>query len=526
MTHLSLRAAAAAMLVTIGSAVSVPAQTTLALAPARDVPPAAAWAARMPVSLHPAMAGIPAAEFAGRRTVLTRTLGDGVLLVLAAPAPFPDYLPWQQSRPFFYLTGFREPNAALVIATRGNTQRALLFVQPRDPAQEVWTGTRLGVEGVRSATGLEGRSIATLDAVLDSLLADAPAFFVAGDLRGPDAAPTPHRRIVAAVTARHPSREAQDATPAIAALRGVKSDAEFARLRIAAEISARGHVAAMRLLQPGVGEFELQAEAEHAWRREGADGPGYASIVGSGPNSTVLHYNASSRIAQAGEVVVMDMAAQFDGYSADITRTVPVSGRFTPAQRDIYEAVLAAVKAAERQVRVGAPARQMNDSATAVLRTALVRMGLIEALDATYECGNAARARQCSQLSLFYMHGLGHGIGLDVHDPDQYGTTGRIGVGSAFTIEPGLYVRAALSAILPDTPRNRAYLARIAPALARYGGIGVRIEDDYLVTAAGVERVSQGVPREIDELERLLAEPRTPRDAAVTERFLRYRTGQ
>jgi Xaa-Pro aminopeptidase len=471
-------------------------------------------------------AQIAAAEFAARREAAVKDIADGIVLVLNTPAPVPDYLPWQPSRPFFYLTGFREPDAALVMVRRNGSTRTLLFVPPRDPVREVWNGTRLGVEGVQRTLGLEGRDVTTLDAVLDSLLRDTRAFYAAGDFEGPWDTPTPHARRIARLLERHSQLQLTDLGPVIASLRGRKSAAELDRLRIAAEISARGHLAAMRVIQPGVAEFEAQAAAEHVWRREGADGPGYASIVGSGPNATILHYNASTRIAQAGELMLMDMAAAFDLYSADITRTVPVSGRFSPAQRDIYEVVLAAVKAAERQVRAGAPARRMSDSSNAVLREGLTRLGLLDATDPNYDCGTGARPRRCSQLSLFYMHGLGHGIGLDVHDPDQYEQGGVIGVGSAFTIEPGIYVRAHLAEIIPQTPANREYLARIAEALARFGGIGVRIEDDFLVTAQGVLRASAGVPREIDEVERVMAEPRTPRDPAVTERFLRNRTGQ
>ncbi len=471
-------------------------------------------------------AQIGASEFAARRDAAVRGISDGVVLVLNAPAPVPDYLPWQPSRPFYYLTGFREPDAALVMVRRGGSTRTMLFVPPRDPAREVWTGTRLGVDGVQRTLGIEGRDVTTLHAVLDSLLRDTRALYAAGDFEGPWDTPTPHARLVARLLERHAQVQLTDFNPVIASLRGRKSDAELDRLRIAAEISARGHLAAMRLIQPGVAEFEVQAAAEHLWRSEGADGPGYGSIVGSGPNATILHYNASTRVAESGELMLMDMAASFDLYSADITRTVPVSGRFSPAQRDVYEVVLGAVKAAERQVRAGAPARRMVDSSTAVLREGLTRLGLIDAADATYDCGNSDRPRRCSQLSLFYMHGLGHGIGLDVHDPDQYEQGGVIDVGSAFTIEPGIYVRANIGEIIPPTATNRAFLGRIAPALARFGGIGVRIEDDYLVTSQGVVRASAGVPREMDEIERVMAEPRTPRDPAVTARFLRYRTGQ
>jgi Xaa-Pro aminopeptidase len=221
----------------------------------------------------------------------------------------------------------------------------------------------------------------------------------------------------------------------------------------------------------------------------------------------------------------MDMATAFDGYSADITRTIPVSGRFSPAQREIYDIVLAAQKAAEREVAVGARASAMTAAASGELARGLARIGLIDSPTASYDCGTVQRVRRCSQLSLFYMHGLGHGIGLDVHDPDQYEQSGVIGVGSAFTIEPGIYVRSTLPEILIKTPDNAAYLARIARAFERYKGIGVRIEDDYLVTKSGVERPSAMVPREANEVERLMQQPRTPRDTAVTNRVRRMRTG-
>lgn len=474
----------------------------------------------------PAAAPISLAEFASRREALSRSAGEGVILVLGALEPVPDYLPWTQSRPFYYLTGFREPGAALVMVRRGGASSAMLFVQPKNPAHEVWTGTRLGVTAAREALGLEGREAGTLFTVLDSLLSADTPLMVVGDFEGHELAASPHAQILARIRTRHPQRPIRDITAQVATLRGVKSAAELERLRIATEISARGHLAAFKLAQPGVAEYELQAAAERVWRSEGADGPGYQSIVGSGPNSTTLHYNANIRSTADGDLVVMDMAASFDLYSSDITRTIPVNGRFTAPQREIYELVLAAQLAAERQVRAGGLARAMTDSSTAVLRNGLTRLGLIESPTATFDCGTAARMQQCPQLSLFYMHGLGHGIGLDVHDPDQYYETGLIGVGSAFTIEPGVYVRSNLAEILPDTPRNRALLQKIAPALRRYAGIGVRIEDDYLVTASGVERPSALVPREIDAIERLLAEPRTARDPSVTRRFEQYRSGR
>jgi Xaa-Pro aminopeptidase len=473
-------------------------------------------------------AQIAQSEFAARRAALAAALPDGLILVLGAGEPNPDFIPFNQHPQFRYLTGFDEPGSALVIVTAGGSRRELLFVRPRDPAAEVWNGARLGVDGVRAALGMEGRNAAVLRPVLDSLLAQIKTLHVLGDLGARMTERSAHDQFVDAVAQANPGVTVDNraATRAMSLLRGRKSSAELDRIRIASEISARGHVAAMRLVQPGIAEFELQAAAEGVWRREGADGPSYGSIVGSGPNSTTLHYNRNDRTALAGELIVMDMAAYFDGYAADITRTVPVNGRFTAEQRAIYQIVLDAHKAAERQIRVDGSARAMTDSANAVLAAGLTAVGLIESPTATYDCGSADQPRNCPQLGLYYMHGLGHGIGLLVHDPDQYSATGRFAVGSAFTIEPGIYVRGNLLDIIADTPRNREVKARIGAAVARHANIGVRIEDDYLVTGAGVIRPSAAAPREIADIERLLAEPRTARDAAVVERYRKFKTGR
>ena len=473
-----------------------------------------------------AAAQIPASEFAARRTVLLDATDDGVILVFGSPEPVPDFIPFAQSRHFLYLTGSLEPEATLVMVKRGRARSAMLFVREKDPVQEVWTGARLGVAGVRERLGIEGRDAATLEGVLDSLLRTTRTLQVAGALgtRAPQL--SRDDQFVARLLEGHPALAVKDVRRLVNDQRGKKSPAELDRLRIAAEISALGHLAVMRAVQPGMAEFELQALAEYTWRREGGDGPAYASIVGSGPNSTTLHYNRNDRVAQDGDLIVMDMASFFDGYAADITRTVPVNGRFSAPQRAIYEIVLAAQKAAERQIRLDGPWRTLIDSSNTVLSAGLASLGLIEGVGAMYDCGAAEQPRQCSQLSLYYMHGLGHGIGLDVHDPDQYASTGRIGVGSAFTLEPGLYVRANLFEIIPDTPRNRQLKARIGAAVATHVDIGVRIEDDFLVTASGVLRPSAGVPRELEEVERELALPRPPRDASVVERYLRYKTGR
>jgi Xaa-Pro aminopeptidase len=206
---------------------------------------------------------------------------------------------------------------------------------------------------------------------------------------------------------------------------------------------------------------------------------------------------------EAGDLVVIDIGASWAGYAADVTRTLPVSGRFTREQRAVYDIVRAAQRGAERAAAPGAPWTAVATAARDTIAQGLARLGLVDSATATYDCG-ASGGRQCPQWSLYYMHGLGHGIGLEVHDPDQAVGMGVIAEGSAFTLEPGIYVRAQLLDILPDTPANRALASRIGGAVRRYANVGVRIEDDYLVTARGVEWVSRA-PREADEVEAAMA---------------------
>jgi Xaa-Pro aminopeptidase len=281
---------------------------------------------------------------------------------------------------------------------------------------------------------------------------------------------------------------------------------------------------AIAMIEPGMNEFEVQGLIDYTFRRNGADRPSFSTIVGSGPNSTVLHYNRDDRFMQAGDVVVMDVGASYKGYAADVTRTVPVSGTFSPAQREIYQIVREAQAAAEKEAQLGVPWQRVSDAAEATIARGLARLGLIEAADATYDCaagrgGEPGSTRSCSQVSLYYMHGLGHGIGLDVHDPEQFYFTQLIQPGSAFTLEPGIYVRANLLDILPKTPRNQVLASRLRAAVEKYRNIGVRIEDDYVATETGVEWISRA-PRELEEIEALMREPWTgpaKRDARKVE---------
>ena len=464
-----------------------------------------------------ATAQIPRAEYAQRRDSLAARASDGVILVFGAPEPAHDYFSFFQDPNFVYLTGFREPNAALVMVKKGGKVTSTIFVQPKDAAREVWTGNRLGVENTMAELGLPGRPHAELRRALDSLLAAGAALQVIGDFGNQDAALTPDAQYVDALRQQRPSLSVSDLTPAVMRLRGRKSAAELELIRHAVDITNRAHREAMQAAEPGMNEFELQALIEYMFRRNGADRPGFATIVGSGPNSTTLHYNANDRFINAGETIVMDIGASYRGYTADVTRTIPANGTFSPEQRAIYQIVRDAQMAAEKEARIGGSLAAMAAATDAVIAAGLAKLGLIESPNAMYDCEDGSR---CPQHRMFYMHGLGHGIGLDVHDPDQY-YTGPIGVGSAFTLEPGIYVRANVLDVLPATAANRAMVAKLRPAVTKYQNIGVRIEDDYIVTEKGVEWLSR-VPREMAEIEQLMkgayAGP-VARDAAVVERY-------
>jgi Xaa-Pro aminopeptidase len=467
-------------------------------------------------------------EYAGRRADLAAKLPDGAFVALGGHVTAQDYRSFYQSPSFYYLTGFKEPDAALLMIKRGGAVRsATMFVNPRQPSREVWTGARVGVDGIGTLIGIRGRSTKDLNKVLDSLAAAGMPFSVVGEVGqtpDDDATPTfrsPDEQIFDRLKRKYAALKITTSNDMVEQLRGRKSAAELTLIRNAVDITNRAQREVIPSIRPGMNEFELQALIEYTFRRNGADRPASATIVGSGPNSTTLHYNADDRFIGASDLVVMDIAASFKGYAANVTRTVPASGVFTVEQRTIYQLVRDAQKAAERQAILGNAARLMTDSSNVVLAAGLTRLGLIESPGATYDCVAGAPPRPCSQMQLFYMHGIGHGIGLDVHDPDQFYYTGTIQSGSAFTIEPGVYVREHVLEEIPDTPRNREFAAKVRNAVTLYKNIGVRIEDDYLATTGGVEWVSQ-VPREITDIEAMMKKGTTgvaPRDDFRVEKY-------
>lgn len=466
---------------------------------ARSLAVALAAAAALFAPLGAAQAQIAQTEYAARRAALAQAMEqDGAFIVRGSAAPTRDYMPFFQTPAFTYLTGIDEPDAALLLVKRGGTVTQFAFVRPRDPAREIWEGVSLGTEGVAQLTGMRGRPRPSLDAVLDSVLAGGGTLYTSAptDLPGFGGAEggwTPPAGVTIVPL-----------TGALQRLRAHKSPAELELIRKAVAITVEAHRDAMRLMEPGLNEFEVQAAIEYVFRRYGAERPAFASIVGSGPNATSLHYKTNDRFIEDGEVVVVDIGANYGGYSADVTRTLPANGRFSAEQRAIYQIVRDAQEAAVREARPGGSFGAMSQAAAQALGEGLARLGLIDSVGATYLCGDT---RQCPQLSLFYMHGLGHGIGLEVHDPDRY-QFGGVAVGSVFTIEPGIYIAGNVLDRIPNTAANSALRARLTPLVARYANIGVRIEDDYIVGENGAEWISQA-PREIDEVEAAMAEPWT-----------------
>jgi Xaa-Pro aminopeptidase len=468
-------------------------------------------------SVSPLSAQITPGEYAARRDALASRLGDGVVVAFGGREPVRNWPPFYQLPAFRYLTGFLESDAAFVMATRGGNVTSTLFIARPNARTALYNGERVTAESVNERIGLSARYSDELPAFVDSLLVTglslySVADFQSNDFRASDTL-TVGRAFVRRMESMRPGLSVPEINSLVDELRANKSEAEVSLLRMAVEISSRAHEAAMRAIRPGIRENEIQAVMEAEYRKLGADSPGYSSIVGSGPNSTVLHYPAGTREARSGEVVLMDVSAYYDGYTADITRTVPVDPTFSPEQREVYEIVLEAQKAAEAQIESGVSAGVPAQAANTVIWAGLERLGLIESVDATFDpppglCPGSWSNPDgsCPQWYLYSYHGFFHGIGLDVHDPTHFGDVApyRYQPGDVFTIEPGIYVRENVFDGLPDTDRNRRLIARTRAATLKYRNLGVRVEDNYVLTPEGLVRLSDA-PREIADIEALRA---------------------
>jgi Xaa-Pro aminopeptidase len=427
--------------------------------------------------------------YAARRKALLERIGDGVV-VLPAPATAirnndveHDY---RQGSDLYYLTGFDEPESVLVLTTHHAEHRAVLFLRDRDPERETWDGPRLGVERAVSALGVDAAfSIKELDDKLPDYLEGARRvhYRIGLDrklderfLRAIDVVRGRARRGV-----EYPT-EIIDPAASVHEMRLSKSDDEIELMRRASEITREAHLAAMRIARPGRHEYEVEAEILRAFRAHGSERPAYGSIVGSGPNATILHYRKNDRKLDAGDLLLIDAGAEYGYYAADVTRTFPVSGRFSDAQREIYELVLSAQLACIAAVRPGATVEAIHDVAVNVLTEGMIALGLLTS--------SREEALDKGEYKKFYMHRTSHWLGMDVHDVGRYYASGQprpLEPGFVLTVEPGLYIPVH---------------AEVDP---HYRGIGVRIEDDILVTAAGCLNLTSDIPKQVAELEAFLA---------------------
>ncbi|MBR2513566.1 MAG: Xaa-Pro aminopeptidase [Halomonas sp.] len=440
--------------------------------------------------LLPRPAAIEPAEYRKRCEALIAQLPKNAAMVvpgasLVTRSHDSEYAFRQQSD-FYYLTGIQEPDGLLVLLPDREEGQSVVFCQDRDPTLEAWTGRRLGAQGVERLHGIDqAYENVQRDELLPSLLDGRELLYA--PLDNPEALSIAEDALAHAQAGLRRGKPALkgwlDSRPLTHQMRLIKSPAEIALLRHAAAISAQAHVRAMRVCQPGLSEYQLQAELEHEFRWQGASGPAYSTIVGGGANACVLHYIENSDVLDAETLVLIDAGAEFDLYAGDITRTFPVSGRFSEAQRALYQVVLEAQERAIQAVAPGASLADIHQGVVRDLTAGLISLGLLE--------GDVEARIDDESYRRFYLHSTSHWLGLDVHDVGTYRldekTPRPLVEGMVLTIEPGLYV--------PEDDELPA----------AYRGIGIRIEDNVVVTSAGYEVLTSGVPKQVAEIEQLMA---------------------
>jgi Xaa-Pro aminopeptidase len=457
-------------------------------------------------------------DLQGRRTRFNQSLDpDSMLILWSAPVRVysgdVDY-PYRQDSNFYYLTGIDQPESILVMLPGQKTRKEILFVRPRDAVREHWEGHSLTVDEARGLSGISTVYETTdFEPFLNSVLAgksyeteigaatsDYETFFsalknhsaqiaVVGPPPGISGVLPESYAYVNKLRERFAGLQMRDVTPLFARLRLIKTDYERKMLEESARISGEAHKVGMKTARPDVWEYEVQAAMEYTFKRNGAIGWGYPSIVASGPNATTLHYEASTRQMKSGELLLVDAAANYNYLTTDITRTYPVNGKFTSAQKDIYELVLRAQEEGVKVAVAGASLRDIHRRTVEVISEGLRKLGLIT--DAKGD-----------QFSIWYTHSSSHWIGVDVHDAGD--RNAPLADGMAFTIEPGIYIRQQALDNLPKTPENVEFIRKVQSAFEKYKDIGVRIEDSYILSGGRAKQLSTGIPRTVEEVENFM----------------------
>ncbi|MFN6274121.1 MAG: aminopeptidase P N-terminal domain-containing protein [Microcystis sp.] len=437
--------------------------------------------------------GIDRREFQQRRQQVMEKIGNGTAIFRSAPMVVMhndvEYT-YRQDSDFFYLTGFNEPEAVAVLAPHHPEHQFILFVQPKDPEKETWTGYLHGVEGAKEIFAAdEAYSIEELDEKLPQYLekADRIYYHLGRDKTFNTNVLKHWQKLIATFPRRGTGPTAlEDTNFILHPLRLLKTAAELDNIRQATAISAQAHNRAREFTKVGHYEYQIQAEIEHTFRLEGGMGPAYPSIVASGANACILHYINNNRQVQENELLLIDAGCAYNYYNGDITRTFPVNGKFTPEQKIIYEIVLEAQLKAIEVVKTGNPYNLFHDTAVRTIVEGLVDLGLL--------VGDIDEIIKEEKYKPFYMHRTGHWLGLDVHDAGGYKvneeTWQNLQPGHVLTVEPGIYIAPDIKPAegQPEVPE-------------KWRGIGIRIEDDVLVTATGNEVLTATVPKKVEDIE-------------------------
>jgi Xaa-Pro aminopeptidase len=474
------------------------------------------------------------AELSKRRAEVMKRMGDKGVLVLFSTEPRVytndvDY-PYRQENDLYYLTGIKQEGATLILLPGAKQTREILFMPERDPRNETWHGRMMSADEARARSGVQevwdsrmlngflaylapraeqalakrgnvskpNEQLAAkwqtdFQAVREAIKADQAELYLltpGRDLREY----RPEHEFAELISGASAGLKVKPAQPIFAELRQIKSPWEVKLMQHAVDISAEAFYRAFAVAAPGLYEYEVQAEFEYTYRRRNADNWGYPCIVGAGDNATTLHYITSQDRLEDSKLLLMDCAAEYDHYSADITRTIPINGKFSPEQADIYRIVYEAQEAAFKAARPGnfmsgGAANSVSARATEVVKEGLLRLGLITSKDN-------------DEYRKWFMHGVGHWLGMNVHD---VGTAKPLAPGMIFTVEPGIYIRPDTLDLLPKTAENERFIKAVRPAFEKYKGIGVRIEDDVLVTAAEPVIMSAAIPRKLEDVEATMA---------------------
>jgi Xaa-Pro aminopeptidase len=444
--------------------------------------------------------------------------------------------PYRQENNLFYLTNLKEPNSVLVLIKDSAGDREILFLPARNPAIETVSGDMYSPEDARRISGIEIIADATeLNDLLTAIKVKKPFSTrdkKISDLSFPDKIylllpqydydaiekreyqkEFALAKEFAKVSVGEKERELiyepllgyqiKSALPIFADLRLIKSPLEIKLLQHAIDITNEAMLRSMALVGNLKYEYEIQAEVEYTFRRRNADFWGFPSIVGSGVNTTILHYDKAQSAIKTGDLILMDIGAEYEHYTADITRTFPASGVFSKEQAEIYRLVFDAQEAAAKAVKPGVKFKTVDEAADKSIKEGLTKLGLITAPDATYRYYFNGQKVDMPQYTLWFTHDLGHWLGMNAHDVGDYEKP--LQAGMIFTNEPGIYVRADALNHIPDLPENRAFFARVRPAFEKYKNIGIRIEDDLLVTSNGVDWMTKALPRKLEDIEAFMA---------------------